>query len=419
MNKKITAIFLIIILLASVMISSSAADMNETETDTASSPVTGYCGVSRKIKAVSYRGEYGDKFAENSLQAIRHARKDGADAVYVNIKFTQDGVAVLCADDNLTRVTDCEIDTPVSEMTFEEIGAYSTKAGTGGKNAKTTPYHIYSLAEVMDSVDNSVPLMLDFEWEHFDDVYEVVRSCRCLPTAIFICRCKPAEYKTKISSLEKKPNTVLFRKTNVVFNAIATVKAAESIENGSAWLATSNTYGVNWKHSVMKHFVSSHAVVCTAEPGLSGKRYDTESYWDDLVSRGYNVIISSDIKKLAEYCKESFDAADELARYVEKVTENGNDYSSFRSYEAIDYVKAYNDALSDSESALSRACGKREANECLYRLKTAINDIETNYTAIENGVAGKTVNAARITVALIAVACVLAAEFYCYKKRKK
>ena len=372
----------------------------------------------KRLSAISYRGNCEGKYAENSLQAIRSAGDAGADAVYVNIKFTSDGIAVLLADDDLTRVTDCEETTPVSEMTLEQVKTYHTKIGYGGVHADTTPHTIYTLAEIYKSIENSVPLMLDFEWEHFDEVYNTVKDSLGLHTAIFVCRCSVKEYNEKISSLDTVPNTVLYRKTNIVFTSLSVLKATNESYKGSAWLATSNTYGVNWYKSVAKN-ADKELYVCTAEPDLCGQRYDTESYWDDLVSRGYTAIISDNIEKLVEFRDESYEAATVLAEKIASEDEINRDYDSLTAYSAIEYVKAYNDAYQDSVDALTHICGKREANECIYKIDAAVKNIELNFTELSDGTAGKTVNISRILICLAATALVIAAEVYCWKKRKR
>ena len=370
------------------------------------------------IIAVSYRGER-DKFPENSLQGIRKAISDGADMVYINVKVTVDGQPILCADEDLTRLTDCEDTTPVTEMTLEQVQSYNRRDGVGGKTADVNSYHINSLSEVLFAVENSTMLMIDFDFADFDVVYETVENCHCLQTAFLVCRCDTDEYTAKLGSLEKTPYTVLYRKTNIVFTAWNFVKTAEQTDKSCIWLASSNTYGVVWKNWVMKHKSTKRGVVCTAEPGLCGQRYDTEAYWNDLVSRGYSVIITDDISGLIAFRDNSAAAKQNLADKVEALDESFT-LPEFDSYEYIDYKKAYTDAYSEAQTLLSKqAVGEQEANECIYSLNTAVRNINTNYADLENGVAGVTFSIPRLIIVLLSVVAVVAAQLYIFKKRKK
>ena len=55
----------------------------------------------------------------------------------------------------------------------------------------------------------------------------------------------------------------------------------------------------------------------------------------------------------------------------------------------------------------------------VYELEKAVNDININYNAFEDGSAGKTITPVTILLAALAIAAVSVAEIYVYKKKKK
>ena len=52
-------------------------------------------------------------------------------------------------------------------------------------------------------------------------------------------------------------------------------------------------------------------------------------------------------------------------------------------------------------------------------MKKAYSDVNTNYSELEKGTAGMTVTPVRILLCVAAVAAVVTAEIYVYKKKEK
>jgi|LSQX01.1.fsa_nt_gb glycerophosphoryl diester phosphodiesterase len=370
------------------------------------------------IIAVSYRG-YHKKVPENSKHAVRLAIANEADAVYLNVKFSSDNVAFLCADDNLSRVTDCTDETLIKDMTAEQILSYKTKNGKGGPNAEVTPYKLTALTEVLKDFGRKTTLILDFDFNRFDDVLELCEQNKCQNNVVLVCNTDVKKYNEKLASLEYEPRTILFRKTNIVFTAIGCVNAVNDKENASVWLATSNSYGEVWRKNVTSKFDNSRAVVCTAEFELCGRRNDTESYWNDLVSRGYSVIISDDLKGLVQFRNNSKIAGENLRRTVKDIQENYT-LPEYKSYIFLDYKKAFNEYMFTAEKVISNAAiAERDAQELIYNLNQTIDDIDYNYKVFERGVTGIKITVTRVIIAVICIALVVIVQIFFFKRRKK
>ena len=54
-----------------------------------------------------------------------------------------------------------------------------------------------------------------------------------------------------------------------------------------------------------------------------------------------------------------------------------------------------------------------------YEMKKAYSDVNANYSELEKGTAGMTVTPVRILLCVAAVAAVVTAEIYVYKKKEK
>ncbi|MGW4566169.1 glycerophosphodiester phosphodiesterase [Streptomyces sp. NPDC004561] len=91
------------------------------------------------VTAVAHRGDpY--RFRENTLDSLRSALDQGADAVEIDVRLTRDGVPVLLHDDTLKRLWD--LDRPLRALSAEEV-----RGLTAGR--------VPTLAEALDATGDS------------------------------------------------------------------------------------------------------------------------------------------------------------------------------------------------------------------------------------------------------------------------
>ena len=103
------------------------------------------------LKGVAHRGYHNEKFTENGLNAFKNAL-DNDLAIELDVHLTKDNELIVCHDPNLVRTTSKE--GIIEDLTFKEIkNNYLLK--DGGK--------IPSLKEVLDLVDEKVPLVIELK----------------------------------------------------------------------------------------------------------------------------------------------------------------------------------------------------------------------------------------------------------------
>ena len=103
------------------------------------------------LKGVAHRGYHNEKFTENGLNAFKNAL-DNDLAIELDVHLTKDNELIVCHDANLVRTTSKE--GIIEDLTFKEIkNNYLLK--DGGK--------IPSLKEVLDLVDEKVPLVIELK----------------------------------------------------------------------------------------------------------------------------------------------------------------------------------------------------------------------------------------------------------------
>jgi glycerophosphoryl diester phosphodiesterase len=117
---------------------------------------------------VAHRGGTGDT-PENTLQAFSTALENGADALWMTVQVTKDGVPVLYRPADLGSLTDGQ--GHLDNITLNDLRklnagySFSRKDASGQVSYpyRADPLRIPTLREALDAVPPSVPIMLDMK----------------------------------------------------------------------------------------------------------------------------------------------------------------------------------------------------------------------------------------------------------------
>jgi len=117
---------------------------------------------------VAHRGGTGDT-PENTLQAFSTALENGADALWMTVQITKDGVPVLYRPGDLASLTDGQ--GRPDQITLTDLRKLNAGYSFSRKDASgelTYPYRgnplrIPTLRETLDAVPQNVPIMLDMK----------------------------------------------------------------------------------------------------------------------------------------------------------------------------------------------------------------------------------------------------------------
>ena len=369
----------------------------------------------RQMVVISDRGEH-HSLPENSLSAILAAVDAGADMIRISVKETADGYFVLSEDATLARMCGSG-DTPISDMTLEDISALKLRAATGG-HTKPTEEAPAEMLTVLSEADDTV-FLIDFEWESRDQVYSQIDEAGKTANCVFVCRTSAKKAVEWRNSLETPVKIMVCKKTNIIFSALSAIRALRDEDNAYLWLATSNPYGVIFKTAVTGPAAALDGLaVSLADETLSGKRADTDNYREDVVSRGYNMILTGDTAGLAAYKQASAEAQRDMTELLK--IEQTRVLPVFKGGAASDYLFAYNNALREALRLSQKGfAGQRECQDAAYALQHAANAIDEDYDALMQGKAGLTITPGRIVTAVIAAAAFIAFECFIHKYRRK
>jgi glycerophosphoryl diester phosphodiesterase len=117
---------------------------------------------------VAHRGGTGDT-PENTLQAFSTALENGADALWMTVQVTKDGVPVLYRPADLDSLTDGQ--GRLDEITLNDLRKLNAGYSFSRKDAsgeisypyRANPLRIPTLRDALDAVPPNVPIMLDMK----------------------------------------------------------------------------------------------------------------------------------------------------------------------------------------------------------------------------------------------------------------
>ena len=372
------------------------------------------------IVGVSNRG-LRREYPENSLAGIVAAGKTGIEYVLTDVKKTADGVFVLFADDTTERMLDCPEIMTVAEASYAELTAYRLKEYSGGAGAKGSEESVPTLDQALAAANKEgFSLLLKADVSLLPELCDYLAEKDATDDTALLVNAKAAEIAAALAGRKNLPPVLGVKRGNVIFSVWSYLKQAKEGGLSGVQLQTTNRYGVNIHQTVLGRFKGNlRAVADPTDSRLCGAREDSEKWWDDLISRGYSVIITDEAALFADYLTRN-DAArarlgDLCARY-----ETEWKLPEFASPRFNDYKKAYTDAKAEAERILSDASvSNREISDCIAALQKAVDDINANYGALEEGSAGSTVTLPRILLCIAAAVVVVAVQVYFFKKRKK
>lgn len=373
---------------------------------------------------------------ENSLKAIHSAEDAGADIIEIDVRSTADGVLILMEDETVERT--CHgygENTVVSEMTYDEIKKLTLLEGQGGHNVAVTAETVPTLEEVFRDRKNhylasselntgqKALLMIDADRTLRDKICNLVIENSMQNEVIFyIDDASPDEITTWKESLPFEPMVMTYFKGNVIFAATANVKNDAEVAD-AIHLATKNPYGVVFGETVQTTAYENgiRTMASPSVPEICGTQMqDTEVWWDKLVSMGFNIILTDNVPELRDYVDSSHSKALELDWACNEYIHEW-ELPDFNSDKFFDYKRAYTNAAEKAESLLTNDMSRSYSDivTAVHELKKACDDINTNYNELADGTAGMTVTPVRILLCVAAVAVVVTAEIYVYKKKKK
>ncbi len=373
-----------------------------------------------EIIGISSKGEW-DNFPENTIEAITQAAKTDIDFVAVDVKRTRCGTLILFSDATTERMLDSDDIFTITDTDYSVLSAYKLKNACGGSNEKATQYSIPTLEDAIAAAKESdIPLILRCKADIIPNVTQELIRLDALEMCIVMTDGSKKEISAALSECSEQPYLIGSKKGNVIFNMTSYVNFLEQIEARGIELKTVNRYGINYYPSVVGMFAEKMRVISdTTTPEISGYREDSETWWNDLISRGYSVIITDHAELFSDYKKRTDDARKRLQELYDKFVTN-HTLPDFKDEILSDIKKAYTDAVDNAHMLLEdNSSSYKDLTDGYSRLFKAANDVNKNFSALEDGSAGTTITLPRILLCIGALAVVIIVQIYFFKRRRK
>lgn len=412
--KKITSYFTLLIALTSAFMFTSSANGNEAQT-----VMDEFLIKNGRTLCVSDRGDC-ENFPENTVDGILSAHEQGADIVLCDVFVTKDSVPVLLNSDNASAMLSKDVG-DISDVSYADIADVKLRLAHGGEARAITGETPDALSDALKKTQNTV-LMLNVRENDLDIVYNTVADENRIDSVIFYAgHIKNDILNEFISSKNEKPHVITYYKGNIIFSAAAYVKSSLEAGADGVCLATKNPYGVVFGETFMSKFTSgARAMAMPSRPEICGKiRRDNAVWYSDLISRGYNMILTNEPKALREYIKQTDEAKKELELTYADLCENYT-LPEYKASAYLDYKKAYRDAESKAQSVLAdNSPALSDIISAQSELKYAYENIQNDADLLKNGTAGVTITVPRIITAILVTAGITAGEIFIAKHTKK
>lgn len=353
------------------------------------------------------------KYPQNALEGLLAVRQTGLKYVLADVSRTSDGVLILLPEDAAGRMLGTEEPT-VSAQKSDALLSLPMKNRMGGTANGTTAYRVSTLKDALPALkDAGLTPVLRFDAALCADVDAIGDG-----TAVWFVTGKEKDVKAAAAAYAKTHPFLAGLRSNVIFHVssfIADMKEAGAV---GVNLRTTNRYGVVFYRSTLKKCDTLRAVADCSDPETAGARADSVKWWDDLVSRGYSVIITDDPEGFGQYLDENESARARLQTLYDYV-KNEAKIPEFNGEKLNDYKKAYNDGVTAAETLLADSSSSlQDMRDAYTKLSAAMKDIELHYEELEAGTAGKTVTVPRVLLCVAFAAAVVAVQVYFFKRRK-
>ncbi|MBQ8504366.1 MAG: glycerophosphodiester phosphodiesterase family protein [Clostridia bacterium] len=402
-KKKLLYIFTLGVLILLTAFSSSAMSMTMPIADIVSDN-------QGRILSVSYRGDTAF-YPGNSVEGVLSAWQKGADMVSVSVRKTKDNVYVLCEDESLGNVCNAPYE-DIGEATFEEIRSYYLYDNTG----ELTEYKMSSLQELLANTDLRLYLILDIEWEDRDSIYELLKKENAHQRVALRTKQSARKISQWCETKADKISVIGIYDGNIIWNSISHINKLSEAGMTLVQYQSKNYFNVMYGSWTTDNFSAegkARALAPAYNPDLCGQRSDSESGWNELISKGFTVIETNNVEALAQYIEKNMEVRSNLSSLLEKAKAVDTARFSITSKENL------SDAIEKAEAVLhGRIKSLDEAENAYSKLIFYMNEMKIS-DGEETTKGALNITAGKIIATVTVGAAIFLAQVFVHKQHRK
>ena len=363
------------------------------------------------VMVMSHRGDE-SLFPSNSLEAVLSAyQNEGADMVSVSIRKTSDDVLVVCDDMPLYNI--CETDkTDISDYTYDEIKNLKLYR----YNGEVSDFNIPKLETLIETAADEFILVIDNAWEFRDEIYEICGRLNKIESVMLRTDESSKQVTKWIDSKGEKPMDVIgIYDGNIIFNAISHIDRFSKANQPAVQYQSKNYFNVMYGSLLTDRFsnrLNSRAIAPMYDKDLCGQRSDNANGWDEMISKGFTVIETNNVKELKKHLKQCSESMEKLSGLVNEVKD-----TNLEQYSQVS-AKNFSAALKNAQDIVhSDFASLNETQERMSVLIQAINNLTFNKgNDLQKG--NINITAGKIIAVVVFGALILAGEIYVHKMHK-
>lgn len=328
-----------------------------------------------ELMCISYRGDTA-LYEANSAEAVLSAFSKGADFVSVSVRKPPSGDFVLC-----------------SENAAEITGVL--------------------LKDMLSLLEENQVLILDFDNEHKDEIYNLLKDESSLDKAWLRIK-DSADEINKWTSDKEDVKVIGVTSSFNIFTIRSFVKKLAYLP--AVQLQSKNYFNVmydSWCYSLYDTDEGTRAVAPMYEPDLCGQRSDSEDGWNDLIKKNFSIIETNNIDSFMSYKELNIKLKENLITLLQK--------AKAIDIEAYSLVSKENlaDSIETGESLIKDGLvSNDELQSAASLLQRAINNMTlSDGTDTQKGALN--ITAGKVVATVIVGIAIFAAQIYTYKMQKK
>lgn len=385
--KTAVAVAMAAVMLSVVGVSVCAADASQQSVE------------SIGLVCAANKGDF-SAYPECSLEAFKSAFDIGCKVVCTNIRFTKDGVAVAVEDETADRtlLTDKgeSVSGNIADFTLAELQQMKLKSEAG-------EYKVPTLDDILAATPDGCRVMVKNAWSVKEKLAAVSKE-----KLIYLMDAKPKDIELWASeNSQNLPQVCCNYNGSILFTALSRASFVEKNDYAAMVRFTSKNVNSIVFSEFLGGKINKKGVVTVADVTdytLCGGRIDDSVGYDELVTAGYDVIITNNAKDFCDYIEDVEAARLSLGKTVEEAD-----------------AKYKNDnCTKDSKKKLRWAIEASDEAVSLSQIHLAQNDIKDAMARLvyikQNGTFSTPI---RVAIVVVVGGIFAAADIILYRKPKK
>ncbi|MEE3624493.1 glycerophosphodiester phosphodiesterase family protein [Nitrospirillum sp. BR 11752] len=247
-----------------------------------------------------------DEAPENSVAAVRRCIALGADGVELDVRHTNDGVAVILHDHTVDRTTDGH--GAIADLTYAEVSRLRLRAGAGGPAAPLTAEHVPTLDDYMTAAKDRLWLVMDVKDGTIPQTFAAMERQGMAGQGIFFYECASGALRASVTPFWSKAIIfpIIFQEDGSLTDALAHCPSPTGHMAHVKWQTSGylEQAAPVLKDGSVRLWVATMFSSDTDQLDDGKAVMDPASVWGKQIDAGANMIMTNAPRELIQYLRD-------------------------------------------------------------------------------------------------------------------